>query len=105
MAIDVRITSTLQNITGAKSVRGEGATVGALLENLDSRFPGFRAQISGSDGRLHRFVNIYLNDEDIRYLQALDTPLKEGDVVSILPALAGGSSLMPQPSGWGHEHR
>src|SRR3990170_5683136 len=90
MAIDVRVTSTLQNITGAKSVHGEGATVGALLENLDSRFPGFRAQISGSDGRLHRFVNIYLNDEDIRYLQALDTPLKEGDVISILPALAGG---------------
>ena len=90
MAVDVLVTSTLQKITGAKSVRGEGGTVGALLEDLDQRFPGFRAQISGNDGQLHRFVNIYLNDEDIRYLQALETPVKDGDVISILPALAGG---------------
>jgi len=85
------MTSTLQNLTGAKSVRAEGATIGELLNDLDTRYPGFRAQISGNDGALHRFVNIYLNDEDIRYLQALETPLKEGDVVSILPALAGGA--------------
>ena len=93
MAIDVRVTSTLQNITGAKSVRGEGATVGALLEDLNSRFPGFRAQISGSDGQLHRFVNIYLNDEDIRYLQKDQTPLHDDDVLSIVPSIAGGSVL------------
>ena len=91
MVVEVRITATLQNLVGAKAVQGEGSTVGELLENLDVRYPGFRAQISGADGRLHRFVNIYLNDEDIRYLQALDTPLNEGDVVSILPALAGGA--------------
>ena len=90
MAVEVRITATLQNLVGAKAVQGEGTTVGELLQDLDARYPGFRAQISGSDGQLHRFVNIYLNDEDIRYLQALDTPLTEGDVVSILPALAGG---------------
>jgi MoaD family protein len=101
MAVDVVVTSTLQKITGAKSVRGEGTTVGALLDDLDQRFPGFRAQISASDGQLHRFVNIYLNDEDIRYLQALDTPLKEGDVISILPALAGGAGARPQPEGGG----
>ena len=92
MAIEVRVTSTLQNLVGAKAVEAKGATVGELLADLDVRYPGFRAQISGSDGQLHRFVNIYLNDEDIRYLQALDTPLNEGDVVSILPALAGGAA-------------
>lgn len=91
MGIDVRVTATLQNLVGAKSVEGDGATVGELLSDLESRYPGFRDQISGDDGQLHRFVNIYLNDEDIRYLQALDTPVKEGDVVSILPALAGGA--------------
>ena len=92
MAVEVRVTATLQNLVGGKSVNGEGTTVGELLTNLDSRYPGFRAQISGEDGQLHRFVNIYLNDEDIRYLQALETPLSEGDVVSILPALAGGAT-------------
>lgn len=92
MAVEVRVTSTLRNLVGAKSVEAEGRTVAELLEQLDARYPGFRAQISDGSGGLHRFVNIYLNDEDIRYLQALDTPLSEGDVVSILPALAGGRS-------------
>jgi MoaD family protein len=91
MAVDVRVTATLQNLVGAKSVQGEGGTVAELLDDLDSRYPGFKDQISGDDGQLHRFVNIYLNDEDIRYLQSLETPVKEGDVVSILPALAGGA--------------
>ncbi len=93
MTVEVRVTATLQNLVGAKKVQSEGATVGELLTNLDGQYPGFRAQISGEDGQLHRFVNIYLNDEDIRYLQALDTPLNEGDVISILPALAGGSPI------------
>ncbi len=91
MAITVRVTSSLQTLVGAKSVEGEGSTIGELLANLDSRFPGFKDQISGDDGQLHRFVNVYVNDEDIRYLQALDTPMKDGDTVSILPALAGGA--------------
>ena len=91
MAITVRVTSSLQTLVGAKSVEGEGSTIGELLANLDSRYPGFKDQISGDDGQLHRFVNVYVNDEDIRYLQALDTPMKDGDTVSILPALAGGA--------------
>ena len=78
-------------LVGAKAVQGEGATVGALLADLEVKFPGFKDQISGEDGELHRFVNVYVNDEDIRYLKALDTPLSADDVVSILPALAGGS--------------
>ncbi len=91
MTIEVNVTSTLQTLVGAKAVQGEGATVGALLADLDAKFPGFKEQISGDDGELHRFVNVYVNDEDIRYLNALETPLSESDVVSILPALAGGA--------------
>ena len=90
MAVLVRVTSTLQGLVGAKSVNGDGGNIGELLTNLVASYPGFRAQISGDNGQLHRFVNIYVNDEDIRYLQALETPLSDGDVVSILPALAGG---------------
>lgn len=89
MAVDVKVTSVLQKITGAKVVQGEGSTIGEVLSDLDSKYPGFKQQIM-QDGHLHRFVNIYLNDEDIRYLAQLDTPVKEGDQVSILPALAGG---------------
>jgi len=91
VAVEVKVTSTLANLVGAKSVKAEGATIGEMLADLDAKHPGFRAQISGDDGQLHRFVNIYVNDEDIRYLKALDTPLSEGDIVSILPALAGGA--------------
>ena len=91
MATEVNVTSTLRTLVGAKSVQGEGATVGALLVDLEAKFPGFKQQISGDDGELHRFVNIYVNDEDIRYLSSLETPLSADDVVSILPALAGGS--------------
>ncbi len=91
MAIEVNVTSTLQTLVGAKAVQGEGATVGALLADLNAKYPGFKERISGDDGELHRFVNVYVNDEDIRYLDALDTPLSDSDVVSILPALAGGA--------------
>ncbi len=90
MPVTVHVTATLRNLVGAKSVDSTGATVDELLKNLESKYPGFKSQISDADGGLHRFVNIYLNDEDIRYLNALDTQLKDGDVVSILPALAGG---------------
>ncbi|MHB8377111.1 MAG: MoaD family protein [Dehalococcoidia bacterium] len=91
MAIDVKVTSVLQKVTGAKVVHGEGGTVGELLSDLDVRYPGFKHQIM-QDGSLHRFVNIYLNDEDIRYLDQLNTRLRDGDTISILPALAGGAS-------------
>lgn len=90
MAVKVKVTSVLQKVTGAKVVEGDGGTVAELLTNLDAAYPGFKQQIM-QDGSLHRFVNIYLNDEDIRYLDQLDTRVKEGDTVSILPALAGGA--------------
>ncbi|HKZ50363.1 MAG TPA: ubiquitin-like small modifier protein 1 [Dehalococcoidia bacterium] len=92
MAIEVRVTATLQRLVGGqKAVRAQGATVGELLDYLDAQYPSFREQISGDNGEIHRFINIYLNDEDIRFLQNLDTPVKEGDTISILPALAGGA--------------
>lgn len=81
----------LQRVVGAKSVQSEGNTIAEVLEQINAQHPGFREQITMEDGSLHRFVNIYVNDEDIRYMQSLETPVKEGDVVSILPALAGGA--------------
>ena len=90
MSVEVRLTAVLQRVVGAKAVQMEGETVGEVLGNVNAQYPGFREQITMEDGSLHRFVNIYINDEDIRYLQSLDTPVKSGDVVSILPALAGG---------------
>jgi len=91
MMVEVRVTANLQNlVNGQRSVRAEGSTVRELLDDLESRYPGFKEMLM-SNGHLHRFVNIYLNDEDIRFLRQLDTPLGEGDVLSILPALAGGS--------------
>jgi MoaD family protein len=89
------VTSVLQKVVGAKSVQSEGKTVGEVLDGINSQYPGFREQITQEDGSLHRFVNIYINDEDIRFLQSLDTPVSEGDVLSILPALAGGSGVSP----------
>jgi molybdopterin converting factor small subunit len=64
--------------------------VAEVLEQMNADYPGFREQITMEDGSLHRFVNIYINDEDIRFLQQMETPVEAGDVVSILPALAGG---------------
>ena len=93
MAVEVRVTAVLQRLTGgAKSVQAEGETVGALLGDLERNYPGFLGQVMQEEGKLHRFVNIYLNDEDIRYLKQLETPVTDGDVVSILPALAGGDA-------------
>ncbi len=90
MTVDVRVTANLQKLVGGmRSVQGEGSTVLELLDDLESRYHGFK-DILVTDGELHRFVNIYLNDEDIRFLDKLDTPVKDGDTMSILPALAGG---------------
>ena len=76
-------------VGGQRVVEGEGATVGEVIDDLDRKHPGIKDMVM-VDGQIHRFVNIYLNDEDVRFLSQLETPLKEGDVLSILPALAGG---------------
>ena len=89
--VDVQIPQILRKHTaGAKTLKGSGQTVRELLDDLDRKHPGFRERLLEDGGRLHRFVNIYVNDEDVRFMQVLDTPLKDGDVVSILPAVAGG---------------
>jgi MoaD family protein len=91
-AIQVRVTAVLQKLTnGQKSVEATGGTVAAVLEDIDRRYPGFKKQVYGEDGKLHRFVNVYLNDEDIRYTGGPETPVRPGDVLDILPALAGGA--------------
>jgi molybdopterin converting factor small subunit len=77
---------------GAASVTGEGATVGELFDDLVSRHPGLREHLLGADGQLHRFVNVYVDDDDIRYMDQLDTKIADGDTISILPAVAGGST-------------
>ena len=92
LVVRVHLTSVIQKtVGGQREVTAEGGTVSELIDDIESRYPGFRAQLVGEDGKLHRFVNVYLNDEDVRFLQGPDTALSEGDSVSILPALAGGS--------------
>ncbi|HEX3823924.1 MAG TPA: MoaD/ThiS family protein [Mycobacteriales bacterium] len=91
MAIEARIPTILRNYTdGAKSVEGSGQTLGELFVDLDRRHEGLRARLVGEDGSLQRFVNVYLNDEDVRFLGGAETPLSDGDVITILPAVAGG---------------
>lgn len=91
MAVEIRLPTLLRpHADGAPSVTAEGDTVGAAFADLTARFPGLSGQLVDADGALHKFVNVYLNDDDIRYLDALDTKVGEGDVVSILPAVAGG---------------
>jgi molybdopterin synthase sulfur carrier subunit len=90
-AIEVRVPPVLRKFTtGANSIRAEGSTIAELLENLDENYHGLKTEIVSPDGSVHRFINIYRNGEDIRYLERLDTPLKDGDVIAILPAVAGG---------------
>lgn len=92
MAVEVRVPTVLRKHTaGEKKVSAEGDTLAALLDDLDARHEGLKAALVDDDGRLHRFVNIYVNDEDARFLGGIETPLASGDVVSILPAVAGGS--------------
>jgi MoaD family protein len=91
MAISIEVPQIFRRHTnGSKVLSVTGATIREILSRLEREYPELRLQLQGPDGRLHRFVNIYLNDEDIRYIQDLDTPLKDGDRVSILPAVAGG---------------
>jgi molybdopterin converting factor small subunit len=91
MAIEARIPTILRTYTaGEKAVEGSGETLADLFVDLDSRYSGLRDRLVASDGSLNRFVNVYLNDEDVRFLGGPETPLSDGDVVTILPAVAGG---------------
>ena len=92
MSIDVRIPTILRSYTGgAKAVQGTGDTLADLLADLDAQYPGIKGRLITEEGALHRFVNVYVNDEDVRFLGALDAKVNDGDTVTILPAVAGGA--------------
>jgi MoaD family protein len=91
MAIEVKIPTILRTYTGGeKSVAAQGATLSAVIDDLDGNYTGLKGRLITDDGGLHRFVNVYVNDEDVRFTGSLETPLKDGDSVTILPAVAGG---------------
>jgi sulfur-carrier protein len=88
---NIRIPTPLRKLTnGKEEVSATGSTIGALLSNLETQYPGIKERICDDSGQIRRFVNIFANDEDIRFLQNLDTPVKDSDEVSIVPAIAGG---------------
>lgn len=87
----VRVPTPLRKYTaGAEAVEASGATVAALISDLDARYPGIKDRICDEGGQVRRFVNVFVNGEDIRFLQHLDTPVQATDEVSIVPAIAGG---------------
>ena len=91
MAVEVKIPTVFRKFTDQRStVEVDPGTVGDVIDQLDKRFPGFRGQLITDAGELHRFINVYLNDEDVRYLEKLDTKAAEGDTISLLPSVAGG---------------
>ena len=91
MAIEVRIPTILRTYTGGeKAVLGDGGTLADVLVDVDSRHPGLRDRIVDEKG-LRRFVNVYVNDEDVRFMGGLQTAVKDGDTVTVLPAVAGGA--------------
>jgi MoaD family protein len=90
MAIDVRIPTILRTYTGGeKAVSGDGASLNALIDDLDANHPGIKERLV-EDGDLRRFVNVYINDEDVRFIGGLEAELSDGDQVVVLPAVAGG---------------
>jgi len=91
MPVDVNLPTILrQHAGGQKSVKANGSTLGEVFDDLVRQFPGLKGQVVTDEGTLHKFVNVYVNDDDVRYLDKLETKVKDDDVVTILPAVAGG---------------
>ena len=91
MSVIVRIPTPLQKLVGNQAeVQAEGGTLREVIESLASQSADIKTRLLDDSGELRRFVNVYVNEEDVRFLQKLDTPLKDGDEVSIVPAIAGG---------------
>jgi molybdopterin synthase sulfur carrier subunit len=91
MSIKVRIPTPLQQLTKNQAeVESEGKTVRELIEDLEKSYPGLKERICDENGKVRRFINFYVNEEDVRFLEGDDTPVKDGDEVSIIPAIAGG---------------
>jgi sulfur-carrier protein len=91
VAVEVRLPTVLRTHAGGASVvQVDGSTVGEVLAKLVAEYPGLAGQVVQDDGTLHKFVNIYVNDDDVRYLDGVETPVPDGAELSILPAVAGG---------------
>lgn len=91
MIVRVRVPTPLRKFTnGADEVKAQGNTVRALVDDLEKNFPGIKERICDETGKIRRFVNVYVNGDDIRFLQNMETAVKEGDNISIVPAIAGG---------------
>ena len=91
MAVTVKLPTILRKHAGGEAkVGADGATLRDVLDDLEGHYPGITKNVIADDGGLHRFINVYVNDDDIRYLEQLATPVTDRDVVSILPAVAGG---------------
>jgi molybdopterin converting factor small subunit len=93
VSVEVRLPALLRAaVNGSATVSFDGETIGEVLRSLVAENPGLAGQVLTDDGELHRFVNVYLNDDDVRYLDRLETKVASGDIISILPAVAGGAS-------------
>ncbi len=93
MAVKVRIPTPLRKITdGSDEVAAEGKNIAEIIDDLEKNYPGLKERICEADGKLRRFVNLYLNDEDIRFMNNLETEVSDSDEISIIPAIAGGRS-------------
>lgn len=93
MPITVRVPAPLQKLTQNQAeIEASGTNIKELIEDLEKNFPGIKERICDEAGKIRRFINIYVNEEDVRFLQQDETPLKDGDEVSIIPAIAGGCS-------------
>jgi sulfur-carrier protein len=91
MSVSVRIPTILRDYTGGESeVTAEGATLGEVIDHLDAGHPGIKARILDDQGAIRRFVNVYVGNDDVRFLEALDTKTPDGIQVSVIPAVAGG---------------
>jgi molybdopterin synthase sulfur carrier subunit len=91
MSVKVKLPQILRKHAGGVAVvETDGSTLHEVLKDLESRYPGITKNVLSEDGALHRFINVYVNDEDVRYLGSLETPIANGDTVSLLPAVAGG---------------
>jgi molybdopterin synthase sulfur carrier subunit len=91
MPVEVRLPTVLrQHAAGQASVQANGGTIGEVVEDLLRQFPLLKGQVVTEDGGIHKFINVYRNDDDVRYLDKLDTKVSDDDVISILPAVAGG---------------
>ena len=97
----IRIPTPLRKLTqGKEEVTATGATVGALIASLETQYPGIKERICDDSGQVRRFVNIFANDEDIRFLKNLETPVKDSDEISIVPAIAGGCAPLTKSPWW-----